>query len=270
MFDYPTCKVRQFITKVCFLYEERHNHSTVSSCLPLPQQGTFSSAGSLPLQAPSASSHSPFPGVQSHQAGGGMKLEAVMENLQRQQAARLALEEKLRQAEKEKDLRCMVESQIHQQTLAFRHYQAAVRGALAAGVANSPPAVTLSRMEVCRAAEDGGSSRPGSDDKDLDEDGDDMEERDIMDEEEDLDQDEAVLNHYQHRESSLHEACQSPKSAPMHLMARVPTAFAPTRHSESPSVHPQSQHHEWTYEEQFKQVRRHWTPHRSLQSRPRK
>ncbi|GLD52385.1 AT-rich interactive domain-containing protein 3A-like protein, partial [Lates japonicus] len=100
------------------------------------QQGSFSSAGSLPLQAPSASSNSPFLGTLSHQTGsGGMKLEAVMENLQRQQAARLALEEKLRQAEKEKDLRSMVESQIHQQALAFRHYQAAMRGALAAGVA---------------------------------------------------------------------------------------------------------------------------------------
>ncbi len=60
-----------------------------------------------------------------------------MENLQRQQAARLALEEKLRQAEKEKNIRSMVESQIHQQAIAFRHYQAAVRGAFASGAPNS-------------------------------------------------------------------------------------------------------------------------------------
>uniref|UniRef100_A0A3B4U124 AT-rich interactive domain-containing protein 3 n=1 Tax=Seriola dumerili TaxID=41447 RepID=A0A3B4U124_SERDU len=214
-------------------------------------QGSFSSAGSLPLQAPSASSHSPFTGALSHQAGsGGMKLEAVMENLQRQQAARLALEEKLRQAEKEKDLRSMVESQIHQQALAFRHYQAAMRGALAAGVASSSPVVTLPHMEVRRVDGDGSSSRPGSE-KERDEEGDDTEEQEILDEEEE-DEEDVGLNHYHHRQSSLQGACLSPKSAPMHLMARVPVA--PARRAESPSAQPQSQHHEWTYEEQFKQL----------------
>ncbi|KAG8011625.1 AT-rich interactive domain-containing protein 3A, partial [Nibea albiflora] len=225
------------------------DHPLVSS-----QQGSFSSASSVPLQAPSASSHSPFPGAQSHQPGsGGMKLEAVMENLQRQQAARLALEEKLRQAETEKDLRSMVESQIHQQALAFRHYQAAMRGALAAGVANSSSGVTLPHMEVCRADEDGDSPRPGSDDKERDEEEDDTDEHGIMNEEEEG-EDDVELNHYQHRQSSLQGACLPPQSAPMHLMARVPAAFAPARRAESPSAHPQSQHHEWTYEEQFKQL----------------
>ncbi|XP_053181989.1 AT-rich interactive domain-containing protein 3A [Scomber japonicus] len=217
-------------------------------------QDSFSSASSLPLQAPSASSHSLFPGSQSHQPGsGGMKLEAVMENLQRQQAARLALEEKLRQAEKEKDLRSMVESQIHQQALAFRHYQAAMRGALVAGVANSSPGVTLPHMEVHRADEDRNSSRAGSDDKERDDEEDDMEEQEVIDEEED-DEDDIGLNHYKQRHSSLQEACLSPKSGPMHLMARVPGPFAPARRADSPSAQPQSQHHEWTYEEQFKQL----------------
>ncbi|XP_070690487.1 AT-rich interactive domain-containing protein 3A [Pempheris klunzingeri] len=217
-------------------------------------QGSFSSASSPPLQAPSASSHSPFPGAQSHQsASGGMKLEAVMENLQRQQAARLALEEKLRQAETEKDLRSMVESQIHQQALAFRHYQAAMRGALAAGVANSSSGVTLPHMEHRRAEEDGDSSRPGSDGKERDEEGDDLDEQEIMDEE-DEGEDDVGLNHYQHRQSSLQGACLPPQSAPMHLIARVPAAFASARRAESPSAHPQSQHNEWTYEEQFKQL----------------
>ena len=182
-----------------------------------------------------------------------MKLEAVMENLQRQQAARLALEEKLRQAETEKDLRSMVESQIHQQALAFRHYQAAMRGALAAGVANS----SLQHMEVRRAAEDDDgtpSSRPGSEDKERDEEGDDMEEQDLMEEDEEG-EDDVELNHYQHRQSSLQGACLPPRSGPMHLMSRVPAAFAPARRAESPSEQPQPQHHEWTYEEQFKQVR---------------
>ncbi|XP_042344488.1 AT-rich interactive domain-containing protein 3A isoform X2 [Plectropomus leopardus] len=212
-------------------------------------QGSFSSASSLPLQPPSAASHSPFPGAQAPQpASGGMKLEAVMENLQRQQAARLALEEKLRQAETEKDLRSMVESQIHQQALAFRHYQAAMRGALAAGVTNSSP---LPHMEVRRAEEDGSSSRPGSEDKERDEEGDDMDEQEIMDEEEEG-EDDVGLNHYQHR--PLQEAGIPPKGAPMHLMSRVPAAFAPARRADSPTEHPQPQHHEWTYEEQFKQL----------------
>ncbi|XP_076021334.1 AT-rich interactive domain-containing protein 3A [Genypterus blacodes] len=181
-----------------------------------------------------------------------MKLEAVMENLQRQQAARLALEEKLRQAEKEKDLRSMVESQIHQQALAFRHYQAAMRGALAVGVANSSPGMTHPHMEVRRADEDEGNfSRPGGDDKERDEEGDDMDEHGAMDEEED-DDDDVVLNNYQQREQE--GACLSPKSAPMHLMSRVPPGFATGRRAESPSALPQSQHHEWTYEEQFKQL----------------
>ncbi|XP_054457660.1 AT-rich interactive domain-containing protein 3A [Anoplopoma fimbria] len=215
-------------------------------------QGSFSSAGSLlPLQAPSASSHSPFPGAQSQQqqqqpASGGMKLEAVMENLQRQQAARLALEEKLRQAETEKDLRSMVESQIHQQALAFRHYQAAMRGALAAGVANS--------SEVRRADEDGSSPGPGGgDDRERYEEADDMEEQEMVDEEDEEEgEDDVGLNHYQDRQ--LHGACLPPKGTPVHLLARVPAAFTPARRADSPSAHPQPQHHDWTYEEQFKQL----------------
>lgn len=194
-----------------------------------------------------------------------MKLEAVMENLQRQQAARLALEEKLRQAETEKDLRSMVESQIHQQALAFRHYQAAMRGALAAGVAISSPGARLRRAEVRRADEDGNSSRPGSDDRERDDEGDDMEEQEIMDEDEEG-EDDGGLNHYQDRQPSLHGACLPPKGTPMHLMARVPAAFTPARRAESPSAHPQPQHHDWTYEEQFKQVRHAALNHRQLTS----
>uniref|UniRef100_A0AAR2JRT5 AT-rich interactive domain-containing protein 3 n=1 Tax=Pygocentrus nattereri TaxID=42514 RepID=A0AAR2JRT5_PYGNA len=101
-------------------------------------QATFSSASGLPLLVPSsAASHGHFSAAspqqqqQSHGGGGGMKLEAVMENLQRQQAARLALEEKLRQAERDGDFRAAVETHMQQQALAFRHYHASVRGALA-------------------------------------------------------------------------------------------------------------------------------------------
>lgn len=184
-----------------------------------------------------------------------MKLEAVMENLQRQQAARLALEEKLRQAETEKDLRSMVESQIHQQALAFRHYQAAMRGALAAGVANDvSPGATLQRAE-----EDGNSSRAGSDGRERDEEGDDVDEQEVMDEDEEG-EDDVGLHHYDDRHPSLRGAGPPPRGVPMHLMARVPAAFAPGRRAESPSAHAQPPQHDWTYEEQFKQVGRHLRP----------
>lgn len=167
-----------------------------------------------------------------------------MENLQRQQAARLALEEKLRQAEKEKALRSMVESQIHQQALAFRHYQAAMRGALAAGVANSSPGVTLPHMEVRRA-----------DIMDRDDEEDDMDDQGVIDEEEG-DEDDVGLNDYHHRPPPAQDACLSPSSAHMQLLARVPAAAAdPGRRTGSPAaLPPAQQHHEWTYEEQFKQV----------------
>ncbi|XP_035496243.1 AT-rich interactive domain-containing protein 3A isoform X2 [Scophthalmus maximus] len=208
--------------------------------------------GSFPLPAPCASSHSALPGALSHQAAsGGMKLEAVMENLQRQQAARLALEEKLRKAEKEKDLRALVESQIHQQALAFRHYQAAMRGSLAAAVTGVSPAATFPHMEVHRRDEDARSCRPDSDKERTDE------EQEIVDDEEedeDDDDDDAGLNHHQHRQSARPGARLSPRSSPMHLAARAPAAFGPTRRAESPSAQPQPQHHEWTYEEQFKQL----------------
>ncbi|KAM4607179.1 AT-rich interactive domain-containing protein 3A [Polymixia lowei] len=226
-------------------------------------QASFSSASNLPLLAPSASSHTHFPGSQSHQStGGGMKLEAVMENLQRQQAARLALEEKLRQAEKEKDIRSMVESQIHQQALAFRHYQAAVRGALAPGGV-SP----LSHMDVRRHSEraddsdmddeEGNcSSRPSMDGKERDEEGDDLEDPGVLEDEEDEDEHiEGGLTHYQPRHPMRQGAGQSPNSTAMHLLPRVPPCLSAPRQPESPGgTAPHSQqHHEWTYEEQFKQ-----------------
>ncbi|XP_060927973.1 AT-rich interactive domain-containing protein 3A [Limanda limanda] len=202
-------------------------------------QGCLSSAGSLPLQAPSASSHNPFSRTLSNQAGsGGMKLEAVMENLQRQQAARLVVEEKLR----EKDIQSMAESQIHQQALAFRHYQAAMRGALAGGVTNSSHGVTLPIQEV--SIFDGDSFRADSVNEGNEE-GDDTKEQ-VMDGDEDEDGD--GLDHHQHGQSLV----QGTDQAPMHLMARVQTAFAQARRAESPSA--QSQQHEWTYEEQFKQL----------------
>ncbi|XP_016416687.1 AT-rich interactive domain-containing protein 3A [Sinocyclocheilus rhinocerous] len=210
-------------------------------------QAAFSSASTLPLLVSSSGAHSNSSG------GSGMKLEAVMENLQRQQAARLALEEKLRQAEKEKDIRSMVESQIQQQAIAFRHYQAAVRGAFASGAPNSSPGHPHERTadsDIDNEDDDPDLDR-GMDDEDRD-----LEEDDSMNEaggDEDL---EGPLAHYPPRLAVYPGARQSPKSTPIHLSRVQPTYPAP-RQAESPSglaPQAQSQHHEWTYEEQFKQL----------------
>ncbi|XP_068615258.1 AT-rich interactive domain-containing protein 3A-like [Brachionichthys hirsutus] len=173
-----------------------------------------------------------------------MKLEAVMENLQRQQAARLAVEEKVRQSETAKDLRSTAEPHVPPHAPAFRHYRAGVRGG--AGAAVPSGRVTLPRVNVTRA--DGDSSRAESDDQEREE-----EEDDIMNEE--GEGKECVApKRSQHRQSLLHRSSLGPQSAPMYLMARVPSACAPARRAESPSTHSQALHHEWTYEEQFKQL----------------
>ncbi|CAL8335114.1 unnamed protein product [Gadus morhua 'NCC'] len=222
---------------------------------------------------------------QSSQSSGGMKLEAVMENLQRQQAARLALEEKVRLAEKEKSLRslvesqihqqalvesqihqqALVESQIHQQALAFRHYQAAVRGALAAGGGDGSPAgLSPSERQLARM---GVRDPDRAEDSDFD-DGEEEEEeeevelghhhlsgpgldgqprigkRDPSEEDTGVAEDEgedgepeAGSGRFPARHGGLHAASRSP-------LSRNPPS--------SPGA-PLSQNHEWTYEEQFKQ-----------------
>ncbi|XP_042612542.1 AT-rich interactive domain-containing protein 3A-like isoform X2 [Cyprinus carpio] len=212
-------------------------------------QAAFSSASSLPVLVCSSGAH-------SHSSGGsGMKLEAVMENLQRQQAARLALEEKLRQAEKEKEIRSMVESQIHQQAIAFRHYQAAVREAFAAGAPNSSSGQPHERTADSDIDDDDDDEDPDLD-RGMDEEDRDLEEDDSMNEaggDEDM---EGPLAHYPPRHAVYPGDGQSPKSTPIHLSRVQPTCAAP-RQTESPSdlaPQAQSQHHEWTYEEQFKQV----------------
>ncbi|XP_052412476.1 AT-rich interactive domain-containing protein 3A isoform X3 [Carassius gibelio] len=210
-------------------------------------QAAFSSASTLPLLVSSSGAHSNSSG------GSGMKLEAVMENLQRQQAARLALEEKLRHAEKEKDIRSMVESQIHQQAIAFRHYQAAVRGAFASGAPNSSsghPHERTADSDIDDDDDDPDLDR-GMDDEDRD-----LEEDDSMNEAGGDDDLEGPLAHYPPRLAVYPGAGQSPKSTPIHLSRVQPTYPAP-RQAESPSglaSQAQSQHHEWTYEEQFKQL----------------
>uniref|UniRef100_A0A8C1TNN1 AT-rich interactive domain-containing protein 3 n=1 Tax=Cyprinus carpio TaxID=7962 RepID=A0A8C1TNN1_CYPCA len=224
------------------------------------KQAAFSSASSLPLLVCSSGAH-------SHSSGGsGMKLEAVMENLQRQQAARLALEEKLRQAEKEKEIRSMVESQIHQQAIAFRHYQAAVREAFAAGAPNSSSGQAHERTADFDIDDDDDDDEDPDLDRGMDEEDRDLEEDDSMNEaggDEDM---EGPLAHYPPRHAVYPGDGQSPKSTPIHLSRVQPTCPAP-RQTESPSdlaPQAQSQHHEWTYEEQFKQSGQGSGPGRKL------
>lgn len=211
------------------------------------QQAAFSSATPLPLLVAAPGTHGHISGAHTHQPPGsaGMKLEAVMENLQRQQAARLALEEKLRsQAEKDKDIRAVLEQQQQQQELALRHYQASVRGALAAH-----------RMAAHRMA----AAPRATDDSDADDErtalDDDEDERDMQEEDSANDGDdfERSLAHYAPRHPARSGETESPKSA--HAPSRIQAPFTMARQPESP--HAQPQHHEWTYEEQFKQVRQH-------------
>ncbi|XP_018428632.1 PREDICTED: AT-rich interactive domain-containing protein 3A-like [Nanorana parkeri] len=229
-------------------------------------QAAFPASTSLPSLLVATSSHhvSPFSvsrptqPPQTLSTGGGMRLEAVMENLQRQQAARLAMEEKLRQ-EKDRELRCLVESRIQQQALAIRHYQAAVRAAAAAAVTtpsisnttNSTPTTTSSsstlsqnrtslifpRTPVQKSEDE--DSKHKSEGEDVDFDDDDMDDEEGEEEEEHMEMNSNV-----------------PPGSPTKGLSRVNQSQLPNTSSQSHSLSPngQSGHHEWTYEEQFKQL----------------
>nr|XP_033791535.1 AT-rich interactive domain-containing protein 3C isoform X2 [Geotrypetes seraphini] len=176
-----------------------------------------SSSSSLPLLVSASSGVQPGAGVGVSAVGvgsglgSGMKLEAVMENLQRQQAARLALEEKLRH-DKEKELRCLMESRIHQQALAIRHYQAAVRAA-----AGEPLQRTRLPLVLSREPEN-------------------QEEEDEEEEDEEEEDEEEALTTSPPQQGSAARVLSGQSQGP------------------SPSPAPQPSHHEWTYEEQFKQL----------------
>ncbi|XP_053304787.1 AT-rich interactive domain-containing protein 3C [Spea bombifrons] len=232
-------------------------------------QTAFSSPQSLPSLLVSASSHnsSPFPTPRPSQTsqavsagggggGGGMRLEAVMENLQRQQAARLALEEKMRQ-EKDRELRSMVESRIQQQALAIRQYQAAVRAA-AAAVATSPsssatagttvtgpgvtqlrPPLIFQRTALQRSEEDETRNRSEGDE------GDDYDDEEMDDEEGEEDDGEMS--------SGLQQPGSPRDGAPRVGPPQIPMNCPPGQ-SQTVSPNENPGHHEWTYEEQFKQL----------------
>ncbi|XP_066510103.1 AT-rich interactive domain-containing protein 3A-like isoform X1 [Hoplias malabaricus] len=228
-------------------------------------QASFSSADSLPLLIQSSgASHGHFPSASPQQQqqphGGGMKLEAVMENLQRQQAARLALEEKLRQAERDSGFRAAVESHIHQQqALAFRRYHASVRAAERHRASGGAQRSDTDEDQDPEDLENGGQEEDDDDD-DLGE-GDSANDADLDEEIEGVD---SVLAHYPPRHS-----LPSPKSALSLARVPQPPYVTAPRQPTSPSgltthTHPQQQQHEWTYEEQFKQSGRDSRPERKL------
>ncbi|XP_070402412.1 AT-rich interactive domain-containing protein 3A [Nothobranchius furzeri] len=190
---------------------------------PSAVQGSLSAARSFARPAASASNHSRLQDAQTHQPSGGMKLEAVMETLQRQQAARLVLEEKLRVAEQKQ------QPHVHQQALDPRHYQAAMR-------AGGGPAFTLSHREDA-------DMRVWTNDQD----GGDTDNQEITDEEEN---DGSSSDLPQQRPSALRRPGLSTQGARGQLMTRVPGSTLPAPSSGFPTAH----HHEWTYEEQFKQL----------------
>ncbi|XP_027889305.1 AT-rich interactive domain-containing protein 3A-like [Xiphophorus couchianus] len=189
--------------------------------------GSCSAPRSLPLQAASEPCYSGF-----HHAvtgGGGTSLEAVMDNLQRQQAARFAVEEKLQQEGKNRTFRSVVQSQIHQQAVAFSHYHGALGNTLAAGAGSSTGMMRLHREDK------DGNLKPCTGEEVWVTDG-----QEITDEEE---------NHKDMSNSfQLHEACLSPKGATVRFLTTDQVS-----RTESPSAHFHSQQ-EWTYEEQFKQL----------------
>ncbi|XP_003974568.1 AT-rich interactive domain-containing protein 3A [Takifugu rubripes] len=175
--------------------------------------------------------------------GAGTKLQAVMENLQRQQAARLALEEKLNLTQTE--VHSFVESHINRRVRAFHRYQTAMQDVLTAEVTNSLSGVPLSGLKIRRTHEnaDAPSTDAGRDKEDTDE---------TETTEQTTDNEDFELNSYL-RQSSAVGLCVPPQNSPMFGMSAIPTCVSPARCAESPSAG-STQQHGWTYEEQFKQL----------------
>ncbi|XP_061879938.1 AT-rich interactive domain-containing protein 3A [Entelurus aequoreus] len=150
-----------------------------------------------------------------------MKLEAVMENLQRAQAARLAEDERLRRAAKERDIRSSVDAKergVQERAGTLARVPTWFR----AGVSSQPPD---SLNGTCRAERDRSQNADMEDEED--EDG---------EEEEDF-----------FKQSLMKEAGRSASV----MTGRIPPNSVFSRQTESPCG---PQNHEWTFEEQFKQL----------------
>lgn len=186
------------------------------------------------------------PAMQCPQHGGaaGTKLQAVMETLQRQQAARLALEEKITLTHT--DVHSFVESHLNRSVRAFHRYQSAMQDVLRAEVTSSLSGVPLSHLKIRRAHGKVEARRAPS--PTAARDGEDVEEAaEPMKDEEDAD-----VNRGHRRQPSVVGVCAPPHGSPAAV-----TCASPARCAESPSARANPQHG-WTYEEQFKQVRVAW------------
>lgn len=181
--------------------------------------------------------------------GAGTKLQAVMENLQRQQAARLALEEKITLTQT--DVHSFVESHLNRRVRAFHRYQTAMQDVLTKEVTNSLSGVPLSRLKIRGTHENADALRAPS--ADVGSDKEDTDETEAAGQTA-KDDDDFELNSFHLRQSSVVGLCVPPQNSPMFVMSGVPTCLSPARCAESPSAGA-TQQHGWTYEEQFKQVR---------------
>ena len=180
-----------------------------------------------------------------------------MENLQRQQAARLALDETLRHTQKDKEVRSIIESQLQQQTIAFRQYQAAFRSSFPAGIPTQCSG-TSSTLPIKAALK----YREPADDSDAHDD--ELEHnRGLEDEvqEGDMGHGIATDEYFSPHSSPQTREGHDHKGVTASVLPRVDhPSYTTQRQSESSggvAAHVQTHQHEWTYEEQFKQVRRH-------------
>ncbi|XP_078098041.1 AT-rich interactive domain-containing protein 3A-like [Mustelus asterias] len=224
-------------------------------------------------------------GSAHYQAPQGMKLEAVMENLQRQQQARLELEERQRK-ERERDvIRAGGDSQqqqqqqqamtaaVHQQLAAAQQAAAlaAVRAAAMAGLGDAGlgssgahrPLIAAPRRRVPSAVSDSEEEEEElqrDPEPVLDEGGEERDEEEEEEEEEDEEEEEeeeSMEDSQIHRASGVPAPGQTLKGTPVQFSRFGQHHYPLPGQSHSPVGIPQqsqSQQQEWTYEEQFKQL----------------
>ncbi|XP_048409671.2 AT-rich interactive domain-containing protein 3A-like isoform X2 [Stegostoma tigrinum] len=212
-------------------------------------------------------------GSAHYQAPHGMKLEAVMENLQRQQQARLELEERQRK-ERERDVnRAGADTQqqqqqamsaaVHQHLAAAQQAAAlaAVRAAALAGLGDAGPgssgahrpllATQCRRVPSALSDSEEDEPEPGEEGEEEEE-----EEEDLAEEGEEEEEEEMDGSHI-HRASGVPTPGHTLKGTPVQLSRFGQHHYHLPGQSHSPVGIPQpaqSQQQEWTYEEQFKQL----------------
>ncbi|XP_043943154.1 AT-rich interactive domain-containing protein 3A-like [Protopterus annectens] len=235
---------------------------------PRPVSAATSSALTATSSPASSVSRPPPPPV------GGLKLEAVMETLQRQQAARLALEERLREDKEQTDfgeMQTKILRQLYHQEKTILRSVTALPAAGGEPLKRPQPFMspgthpqhhnrTESPTEPRQQHETRSQSVPehrpslGEVERGMPEEYEDEEEDDY---EEDMDVD---LHHYPARGVQQHFDSKDQRSPEDLLTQGTPKAGLPSSmlqgqlDSVNTPGHQVPQHHEWTYEEQFKQA----------------